>query len=290
MKTTSSRNSTMRQLRLVLLIAAVIIFIIGCIGAGWYLRERQQVAKAEQARQAAVAAEMAAREAKKKEPVYITLPGAQPIRAIVEDYNRDDSLWAIANKTTPLADIHYVPKHLVVPDVAARMDKGVEERSVRQEVAEPLKAMFAAAEAEGHMLMVGSAYRSAELQMLYFNNYVLASGLELANQYSAKPGQSEHQLGLSVDISTVSRQCYLSECFTSTPDGEWLANNAYKYGFFMRYPKGKEAITGYNFEPWHYRYVGVDLATAIHQSGLTFEEARPYLEQALATLKKNGAI
>lgn len=262
------------------------LFIAACVGVGDYLHV-QQAAKAERARQAAIAA---AREAKKREPVYITLPGAQPIRAIVEDYNQPDSLWAIANKTTPLPDINYAPKHLVVPDVPARMDKGIEERSVRQEVAGPLKEMFAAAAAEGHELMVGSAYRSAALQTLYFNNYVQTSGLETANQYSAHPGQSEHQLGLSVDISTVSKECYLSECFTSTPDGQWLADNAYKYGFFLRYPKGKEAITGYDFEPWHYRYVGVDLATAIHQSGLTFEEARPYLEQALATLKKNGAI
>jgi D-alanyl-D-alanine carboxypeptidase len=269
---------------------AMVIFILVCIGTGWYLRTQQQAAKEEQARQAAVAAEAAAREAKKKEPVYIRLPGAEPVRAIVEDYNQPDSLWAIANKTMPLPGINYAPKHLVVPDVPERMDKGVEERSVRQDVARPLKEMFAAAQAEGHTLMVGSAYRSADLQTLYFNNYVQASGLEMANQYSAKPGQSEHQLGLSVDISTLSQQCYLSECFISTPDGQWLADNAYKFGFFMRYPKDKEAITGYSFEPWHYRYVGVDLATAIHQSGLTFEEARPYLEQALEALKKNGAI
>ena len=286
----SPHRSPKRRIRLALLGAAAALFIGSCAGTGWYLRVRQQAVKAEQARQAAVAAEEAAREAKRKKPVYITLPGAEPIRAIVEDYNRPDSLWAIANKTAPLPDINYAPVHLIVPDVAARTDKSAEERSVRQEVAGPLKDMFAAAAAEGHSLMVGSAYRSAGLQALYFNNYVQASGPELANQYSAHPGESEHQLGLSVDISTVSRQCYLSECFISTPDGEWLANNAYKYGFFMRYPKGKEAITGYNFEPWHYRYVGIELATAIRQSGLTLEEAWPYLERALVTLKENGAI
>lgn len=269
---------------------ASIIFVAACVGVGWYLRVQQEAVKVERAHQAAIAAEAAAREAKRKEPVYINLPGASPVRAIVEDYRKPDSLWAIANKSTPLPDIQYQPEHLVVPDVPAITDKSTEERSVRPEVAMPLKEMFAAAAAEGHTLMVGSAYRSADLQSLYFNNYVQSSGLELANQYSAKPGQSEHQLGLSVDISTLSQQCYLSECFTSTPDGEWLANNAYRYGFFMRYPKGKEAITGYNFEPWHYRYVGVELATAIHMSGLTFEEARPYLEQALVTLRENGAI
>ncbi len=276
-------------MHVVALCSAVVVFIAACMGTGWYLRE-QQAAKAEQARQAEAAAEVAAREAKKKEPVHITLPRAEPIRAIVEDYTRPDSLWAIVNKASPLPNLSYLPSRIVVLEVPTRTDKSVEERSVRQELVGPLKDMFAAAQADGHSLMIGSAYRSADLQALYFNNYAQVSGRELANQYSAQPGQSEHQLGLAVDISTLSQQCYLSECFTSTPDGEWLANNAHKYGFILRYQKGKEAITGYNFEPWHYRYVGVELATALYQSGLTLEEAWPYLEQALTTLRKNGAI
>lgn len=284
------RHSARRLIHSILLIMAVGIFIAGCIGAGWYLRTRQQAATAERARQAVVAAEAAAREAKKKEPVYITLPGAEPVRAIAEDYARPDSLWAIVNKKSPLPGLGYAPGSLVVPDVPARTDKSIEERSVRRELAGPLKNMFAAAQAEGRLLMIGSAYRSADLQALYFNNYVQTSGLELASRYSAEPGQSEHQLGLAVDISTLSQQCYLSDCFTSTPDGEWLANNAHKYGFILRYPKGKEEITGYSFEPWHYRYVGVELATALYQSGLTLEEAWPHLEKALTTLKENDAI
>jgi D-alanyl-D-alanine carboxypeptidase len=287
--TLSSRRFNGRQSPIVIVIAIALI-VTALIGAGWYRNEQQKIVQAEQALLARVAAEAAAREAKRKEPVYINLPGADPVRAIVEDYAQADSLWVIANKTTPLPDINYLPSNLVIPEVPTRTDKSTEERSVRQEVTEPLKSMFAAAEAEGHMLMIGSAFRSADLQALYYNNYVRTSGEALANQYSAKPGHSEHQLGLSVDISTLSRECYLSECFTSTPDGEWLANNAHKYGFFMRYPKGKEAITGYNFEPWHYRYVGIDLATAIYKSGLTFEEVKPYLDQALETLTNNGAI
>jgi D-alanyl-D-alanine carboxypeptidase len=290
MKASRPYGSPKRRMRPVALCAAAVIFIAACMGTGWYLREQQQAANAEQARQVKVAAEVAAREAKKNEPVYITLPGAEPIRAIVEDYTRPDSLWAMVNKTSPLPSLSYLPSRIVVLEVPTRTDKSIEERSVRQELVEPLKDMFAAAGASGHSLMIGSAYRSADLQALYFNNYVQTSGHELANQYSAQPGQSEHQLGLAVDISTLSQQCYLSECFTSTPDGEWLANNAHKYGFIMRYPKGKEGITGYNFEPWHYRYVGADLATALYRSGLTLEEAWPYLEKALATLKENGAI
>lgn len=138
--------------------------------------------------------------------------------------------------------------------------------------------------------MIGSAYRSAATQTDLFNSYVASAGYDEANMYSAHPGHSEHQTGLAVDISTTSQQCYLDECFIGTSDGQWLADNAYKFGFTLRYPKGKEAITGYNFEPWHYRYVGVALATALHQSGLTLEEAWPSMEQALATLRQHRAV
>jgi D-alanyl-D-alanine carboxypeptidase len=138
--------------------------------------------------------------------------------------------------------------------------------------------------------MIGSAYRSAATQDQLFNRYVATAGYQEADKYSAHPGHSEHQTGLAVDISTTSQQCYLSECFIGTADGQWLAENAYKYGFTLRYPKGKELTTGYNFEPWHYRYVGIGLATALYQSGLTLDEAWPYMETALATLRSNRAV
>ncbi|MDN5276035.1 MAG: uncharacterized protein JWN33_684 [Candidatus Saccharibacteria bacterium] len=244
-----------------------------------------------QARQAdeALTVLLAAKEAKRKEPVYVNLPGAEPVWAIVEDYTRPDSLWTVINKDRSIPT-SYIPSDLKIPNVEERQDKSTQERSVRAVIIPHLEAMFADAKAEGHNLMIGSAYRSASLQQLYFDNYVAASGLELANQYSAYPGESEHQTGLATDISTVSRQCYLEECFTSTEDGQWLASHAYTYGFILRYPKGKEAITGYQFEPWHYRYVGVELAGALQKSGLTLDEAWPYLQSALQTLKANGAI
>ena len=278
--------------KLVLFCLAITLLAGLGIGGFWYYIQATVVTPA-QAR--AVEAEqqtdalIAKLEAKKTEPVYITLPGADRIRAIVEDYNNPASLWAMANKTRPLP-LDYQPDKVAIPNVPTRADKTQEERSVRIDSIHPLERMFAAARADGHELMIGSAYRSPALQTVYFNSYVASSGLEAANQYSAKPGQSEHQLGLSVDISTLTQQCYLSECFMSTPDGEWLAAHAHEYGFHLRYQKGKEAITGYNFEPWHYRYVGVELATALHQSGLTLEEAWPQLEAALATLKSNRAL
>lgn len=280
------------SLRLVIVLCAALLLItVAGLAVYWYLQEQRIAQNQQQLDEIArvVDARLAEIEQKKKEPVYITLPGATQIRALVEDYNQPSSLWAMANKTRALP-LDYAPTPIVMPDVATRTDKSETERSVRGDVAEPLKKLFAAAAQDGHQLMVGSAYRTAELQQLYFSTYVANSGLEAANQYSAKPGQSEHQLGLSVDISTLSRECYLSECFTSTPDGEWLAAHAHEYGFTLRYQKGKEAITGYNFEPWHYRYVGVDFAIALHQSGLTIEEAWPYMTTALDTLKTNRAL
>ncbi|MFZ1250803.1 MAG: D-alanyl-D-alanine carboxypeptidase family protein [Candidatus Microsaccharimonas sp.] len=276
-----------------LLICFLLVTVVsGGIAGYWYYQHTTQVEPALQSvRDTAkeVDIRIAEIEAKKKEPVFITLPSAAPIRAIVEDYNSPSSLWTMVNKSRSLP-IDYKPSSLTIPDVPTRTDKTNDERSIRSDITKNLEALFAAAKADGHELMIGSAYRSADLQAAYFNSYAASSGLAAANQYSAKPGQSEHQLGLAVDISTLSRQCYLSECFTTTPDGEWLATHAHEYGFHLRYIKGKEAITGYNFEPWHYRYIGVDLATALYESELTLEEAWPQLETALKTLKNNRAL
>lgn len=106
----------------------------------------------------------------------------------------------------------------------------------------------------------------------------------------AQPGQSEHQTGLAVDIVPSSRDCYIQECFKDMPEGIWLAENAQKFGFILRYPSGKEGLTGYGFEPWHFRFVGIDLATALYESGLTLEESWPYLQSARQSLIDNNLI
>lgn len=288
----ASRTPQRRKLRIVLWVLLGLLIVTSLLWVGWlYQVARTNLDAADrrldetQASQAEVAAYLA----KRWEVVPITLPGAQSIDAIFEDYTLPNSLWVVVNKSRPIST-SYAPSSLEIPAVATRTDKSKEEQSVDGRLLTPLKDLFAAAAAEGHQLMIGSAYRSAALQQTYFNSYAAVSGVEAANQYSAHPGQSEHQLGLAVDISSLSQQCYLDECFTSTPDGEWLAKNAYRFGFILRYPLGKESITGYNFEPWHYRYVGAALATALHESGLTLDEAWPYLESALQTLRSNHAF
>lgn len=131
--------------------------------------------------------------------------------------------------------------------------------------------LFAAARAEGYYLYVNSGFRSYNDQKWIYNDYVTRDGKANADRYSARPGHSEHQTGLAFDI-LATRLSILEQSFGDTPEGIWLANNCWKYGFIIRYPKDKEHITGYMYEPWHIRYIGVENATAVYQSGLCLEE------------------
>ena len=139
-------------------------------------------------------------------------------------------------------------------------------RKVRNVIYEDLIKMFEAAKEEEITLRVVSGYRTWSQQNSLFNNNKKKNGLEHALMYSAKPGYSEHQLGLAVDLNSV----YTS--FANTKEYEWLKQNAYKYGFIERYPKGKEFITGYAYEPWHYRYFGNDITIKLFEENITYEE------------------
>lgn len=132
------------------------------------------------------------------------------------------------------------------------------------------KAAFAelqaAASADGLSIYSVSDFRSYEAQDTLYNNYVARDGKEAADTYSARPGHSEHQTGLTIDCN------YAGDAFHDTPEAKWLENNAWKYGFIIRFPKGKEDKTGYKYESWHIRYVGKDMAKKIYDSGLCLEE------------------
>ena len=125
------------------------------------------------------------------------------------------------------------------------------------------------AKEEGLNIRAVSAYRNYSYQTNLYNNYVKQDGVENADKYSARPGFSEHQTGLAVDIDNGISNF---NNFENTKGFTWMKENAYKYGFILRYPKDKEYITGYIYEPWHYRYVGIDIATFIYQNNLTYEE------------------
>ena len=125
------------------------------------------------------------------------------------------------------------------------------------------------AEEEGYNIRAVSTYRSYSYQTDLYNNYVTQDGVEEADKYSARAGFSEHQTGLAVDVDN--RETDFNN-FENTKEFHWMIENAHKYGFILRYPKEKEFITGYMYEPWHFRYVGVEIATYIYQNNLTYEE------------------
>ncbi len=126
--------------------------------------------------------------------------------------------------------------------------------------------MRAEAASVGHNLWIASGFRSYATQVKVYNSYASRDGSAAADRYSARPGHSEHQSGLAFDLNTI------TEAFGYTPEGQWVAANAHRFGFIVRYPQGKEGVTGYIWEPWHLRYLGVDTATAVYNSGLSLEE------------------
>ena len=134
------------------------------------------------------------------------------------------------------------------------------------ETAEAFKQLQAAAAEEGLNIYQGSGYRNYQYQITVYNSLVKTYGEEYANKISAKPGHSEHQTGYTVDCNSINAS------FIDTPEGQWLDQHCHEYGFIIRYPEGKEAITGYEYECWHIRYVGVEMATEIYEQGLTLEE------------------
>lgn len=182
-----------------------------------------------------------------------------------------ESIQVLVNKQYKLPD-SYKPQDLVYPDVPFLFQEKIEKRMMRQEAADALQQLFAGAKQEGIMLAGVSAYRSHTTQTNLFNRYVKKDGEEAAKKYSAEPGHSEHETGLAIDVSGSTGKCAAEDCFEGTPEAVWLADHAHEYGFIIRYPKGKEAITGYQYEPWHLRYVGKEAAGEIHDKGITLEE------------------
>lgn len=187
-----------------------------------------------------------------------------------EDIFNPSSTAVLVNKSYSLNE-EDEPDDLVLVDVPTVLES-VEIRQMRQVAADALKEMFSAAEEEGIILHARSGYRSYQTQVQLFNNYVENHGEEAANRYSARPGESEHQTGLAMDVTSENVNYQLTEAFGETEEGIWVKENAHDYGFIIRYPEGKEAITGYIFEPWHLRFLGKELATDVHESGLTYEE------------------
>lgn len=178
-----------------------------------------------------------------------------------------DDILVLVNREHSLGK-NYKPKDLIKPNVRFFSNMTKEEKLMRKEAGEALDELFKAAGNEGINLYALSGYRSYKTQKDTYEERVKRQGEELADSFVAKPGYSEHNTGLSMDITNKD----FSTSFETTAEGIWLKDNCYKFGFIIRYPKGKEDITGYSYEPWHIRYVGKEVAEIITTQAITLEE------------------
>lgn len=198
-------------------------------------------------------------------PSSIPTPAGVGFDASAQSFDDPASTWVVVNKPRALQPLAFTPPDLVYPDVTY-----VNRQPMRPETAEGLVALFRAGKQEAGLdFSVQSAYRSFDSQTGVYDDDVARNGQAYADTDTARPGHSEHQTGLAVDISAVPARCSLAACFADTPQGQWLAANAWRFGFLLRYPADKVAVTGFTFEPWHFRFIGVPLAAHLHSTGVT---------------------
>lgn len=187
----------------------------------------------------------------------------------------DGDLLALVNKYHSVSS-DYRPKDMVSIDPKLGTWSDME---LKKEAYEAYLKMYKAAKKLGYNLKICSAYRSYNTQVYLFNNSLAAYGWKKTYVRSAYPGRSEHHTGLAIDITSASMGWGLAQDFADYEDGRWLSENCHKYGYILRYPKGSKKITGYMYEPWHFRYVGKEVAKEIMESGLTLEEYLESLEE-----------
>lgn len=199
-------------------------------------------------------------EAKKNEVKSTPQTKVEELSFNKKKYSIDDpkSPWVVVNKSRPLNPLKYVPEDLISVG---------NDQMLRKEAADALALLINAAKTEGLAISALSGYRSFETQVTVYGNEVKNYGQTVADSESAKPGTSEHQTGLGVDVG--GGGCGIEDCFGNTAEGKWLAVHAYEYGFIVRYTAAKQSITGYRAEPWHIRYVGTELSQELHETGVT---------------------
>ena len=182
-----------------------------------------------------------------------------------EELSSSDSMLALINPSIQLSTADYHPTDL-------RTVAGTSHQ-LREEAADAVEELLVAARQAGHSLQLISAFRSYERQRVLFNQYESQYGTAYAERISARPGTSEHQLGLAADVGYAGGNCQLRICFGDTAAGKWLAQHSAEYGLIIRYPAGQEEVTGYSYEPWHLRYIGIDHAQAMQDADVaTYEQ------------------
>jgi D-alanyl-D-alanine carboxypeptidase len=185
-----------------------------------------------------------------------------------------DSIWVVVNKQRQISPLKYTPTNLVSPNFPRPKIQNPFGLQLRQEAAVATVAMAKAMKDGGAgTLILNSGFRTYKNQQGLYNRTRDTRGLAVAEKLSARPGHSEHQLGLAADFSVKGKGCVIMACFGKTEAGIWLAENAHEFGFVLRYPKGYKQITGFQYEPWHFRYLGIELATEMKTKGIkTLEE------------------
>ncbi|WP_459383550.1 M15 family metallopeptidase [Arthrobacter humicola] len=197
-------------------------------------------------------------------------PSVTAVAAAGYDFDSASSLQVVVNKHRQLNPAAYVPGQLV----------RVQAERLRAPAADAYKQFAKAAKAAGVNVMPISGYRSFSEQASLYDSYVRQYGQATADTLAARPGYSEHQTGLAMDIGNASGTCALQACFANTPAGRWAAEHGWEYGFIIRYPAGAEATTGYTYEPWHLRYVGKVIAEDMQSTGIATLEKYFGLEAA----------
>ncbi|HBI03094.1 MAG TPA: hypothetical protein DDY49_03575 [Paenibacillaceae bacterium] len=245
-----------------ILILTSFLGVIGCTK-----ENSDQQPTAEQPKQEAPKQELPKQETPKKEAPSAPTTVVKNGDPLVPNPNE---ILVLVNKKRHLPS-DYIPPDLIEPHVTFSFSGQSPKKTMRQEAAKALENLFDASQAEGMDMVAQSGYRSYSTQkQIYAANFRQMG--ESANQYSAQAGQSEHQTGLAMDVTCSEIGFQLEDTFGNTKEGKWLAKNCSRFGFIIRYQKGKEDITGYAYEPWHIRYVGQKAAKEIMTQGLTLEE------------------
>ncbi|MDQ0211855.1 M15 family metallopeptidase [Arthrobacter bambusae] len=200
-------------------------------------------------------------------------PSKAPSAALSQQFSHSDpaSQWVIVNKHRPLSPLQFVPADLVQPRVQLAVSG--EASLLNSTTATAAEKLFAAATSAGVTLTLASGYRSFQTQTATYNGYASTRGQASADTASARPGFSEHQTGWAFDIGDGGGACSFEPCFADQPAAVWAKANAYKFGFVVRYPWMLNDVTGYYYEPWHLRFIGIEAATDMSKRGIgTLEE------------------
>lgn len=224
-------------------------------------KETEKIAEKEEAEEAEQEEETAENQEQTEQQVTDNSEQTYEETTVTQNINVVDNytdILCVANKKHALP-YEYVPGDLRTVNVSRSANW-----QMRDEAATALETMFAAAGNDGITLVACSGYRSAAYQDQLYSGYVQSYGTAVADSISSRPGYSDHQTGLAMDIGDHDQATVFTTDMKNTPEGQWLYTHAHEYGFVLRYPEGKESITGYSFEPWHYRYVGTATASAMY--------------------------